>query len=96
MTYPGAESRRKNKALSAGWSEPTIAHRPTNVVQEEWAHFPGHAAGTPGQERQLVRRWPPLEPPRRTNGGLGRQGLPEATWFLVDGDYPAVLFQSNL
>jgi hypothetical protein len=51
MTYPGAESRRKNKALSAGWSEPTIAHRPTNVVQEEQGHFRRRRLQTTGTWR---------------------------------------------
>jgi hypothetical protein len=54
MTYPGAELRRKNKALSADWSEPTIAHRPTNVVQEEQgAFFEKRPRSTPGKTALL-------------------------------------------
>jgi hypothetical protein len=47
MTYPGAELRRRNKALSAGWSEPKIAHRPRNDVQVEQGAFSREGLAAP-------------------------------------------------
>ena len=47
MSYPGAELRWLNMALSADWSEPKIAHRPENDVQAGLK--PSSTAGVDGR-----------------------------------------------